>query len=548
MSDTNAPRKKTISCHYFLFPFRWDSLEINKTIPETSFDERTKLKDFEESLNRKFWEPFHFKIKIDPKDQYNTYNEYTYFYDYVRDVLAIDLNKEQESSKRFRYKLSPEKAIYQIEIVDRGHPYQLSIQGIFLTYYDSGVGYLAFQLENNDYAEPEDILMINDFGRRIYPQFLGTEISTLNNQSNPNFTGSTKGVFLANRIILLGVKPHPIEEDFNYYNNLTSLNGEPLQLGNHISELLGNKFKISTRYTAQKSNQQKIILNPILDDRMFVMCFYLSERKMRHLSRYKESKQTYSYLQDPFWYAFLFVDKNEDEITCKSIPMKEQLVKERTYDRWIGPEGHLFGSSRYSFVMVGSENWFNENIILNHFRFIYFQMATLALMQRASLLRFSGEVARVANITKSEKNSSRSLMEIRSLYQNYLFFINKINFREVTAQEQGIELYDQFRQVMGINAESEALGKEVSELHQYGMLLAQEESTFFTNQLTIVATIFLPFSVIGAIYGFSNYPPGPGETGWWWTFGYWVVFSIMVLVATYLFLYVYNLVRNIFKK
>lgn len=491
------------SRHFFIFPFKWDSLPADKKVSDLSFEERTRLEDIRKRLSGDSrWQSMAFDIGVDEKDQYHTYNEFTYFHDYVRDILAIGLNNRNDTLQ-YRYQLPEHGAFYHIttkthlDNPNNTEPeYSLSIREILLSWFDSGVGYLAFHLDNFQTKKPEDILRINDFGRRIFPQFLGWE--------SP-ITAAPKGAFLAANINLSGLGIDP--EDFSYYETPAQVKGEPVHLPKHIASLLGSDFQTATRYSKQSCPKSYVLITPVIDDRMFVLCHYLSEEKLTPLKDFFAEKQLYGYANNPFWYAFVFVDPSED-INCHSRTMMLQLLNKHTYDRWLEKQqGHLFGISRYSFVLLSDQGWFNENIIANHFRYLYFQLVTLALVQRATLLRFSAEAANISEIVNKQKeDKTQQTKLIRDVYKAYLYFTNKMYFREVTPQEQGIELYDKMREIMEIDTDLQALQAEIHELHQYALLLEEEKSRKESELLTSIANLFLPATIVAAVFGFSNFP------------------------------------------
>ena len=104
--------------------------------------------------------------------------------------------------------------------------------------------------------------------------------------------------------------------------------------------------------------------------------------------------------------------------------MLPQLLEASTYDRWLdnvkddNSVGHLFGITRYSFMILASDCWFTNNIVNQHFKSLYFQMTQLVLVQRASILNFSAEVSDIAKDPTASK--------VSDLYQRYIKFINKI--------------------------------------------------------------------------------------------------------------------------
>lgn len=518
------------SIHFFMFPFQWDYFADGKASLDQSFKSRTDLQDIEalfkeerEALN---WSPTEFKIQLNQEDDFHTFNEFNYFHNYARNVLAI--SQEQENSVlQYKYQLANQAAFFEFSTIDytkkrkegdQNSEYSLKINEILINFYETGVGNLVFHLENHDFPKPIDVLRINDFGRRIYPQFLGT---------NAPYSDAPKSSFLPDEVRLTGVLPNGQEvyENFDYYDDLARMNGEPIRLPKHIQKLLTNSFGIS--HSGVAGFGKYIVLKPVIDDRMFTMCYYKNSELVEQL------KQKDAHLEHPFWYAYLFVDSNDKELTIKYLPLQKELLKSKTYLRWIGNEdennqatGHLFGATRYSFMILAADVPFSQYLLNNHFRYIYFQMVGLALMQRASILRFSAEAANTMALLKGSQRNTQKLSSIKELYLEYIYFINKILFREITPQEQGIELYDMIRQQMEIDTDAKALEKELEDLHKYGLLLENEEGNKRSGYLNWVATIFASFSLVAAFFGFSNFP---ANFSLFKTFGLWIISSLILL-------------------
>ena len=129
---------------------------------------------------------------------------------------------------------------------------------------------------------------------------------------------------------------------------------------------------------------------------------------------------------------------------------------------------------------------------------MYYQMAILCLAQRASVLRFSYEVSLITDQLEENKDATR---DIKDLYKNYIQFINKIYFREVTSQLQGIEMYNQFQNVMGLEKDVKDLDSEIRELHTYISMVEQ-------SNLSKVAVWFLPAGVLVGILGMNTFAEG----------------------------------------
>ena len=208
-----------------------------------------------------------------------------------------------------------------------------------------------------------------------------------------------------------------------------------------------------------------------------------------------KNQTLYGYEDHLYWYAFMNGDAKSESITCQHDVMLEEEIANSTYNRWAN-YGTLFGFTRDSFVAISDDlNTLLKNNAPNlaiHFTSIYYQMAMLSLAQRASILRFSSEVANLGDIGKDDGDKAVKLIE--KLYLNYIEFVNKLYFREITPAIQGIEIYDQFQTVMRIEHDANALKEEMKELYDLAMLKKQDI-------LTEIATFYLPFALVFGILG-----------------------------------------------
>ncbi len=480
-----------------MFPFRWDYLSKDAREEDLSYSSRTHLSDFDRlfsecnTLKRK---PF-----LISNDSEN-FNEYTYFHEYVRRALydTGSNGKDINDNEVLYYDLDGSlEDYYRIDLLD-GTSYTLHPESFCLHVYSTGIGIITFNLRNDQHTAPEDILKINEFGRRIYPQFIAG-----------NSLYNTKSTFLADRISgKMGLLE--FNEDFSPYLS-------PLHVHNtflppdHILKIFGyrgnerdnqSKSFVFKREYHRKGN---VRIRKLTDDRMFFMCYYNNPMLANSLAKIGMGAldNEFAYLHDGFWHAFVFGDKNSRDITVKNEKFQEKLMGKHTYDRWINCEaidkrngldyikaGTLYGMSRDSFVCLGG--W---NLLAIHMTTMYYQMAILCLAQRSSVLRFSYEVGLITNQLEKNKDATK---DIKDLYKNYIQFINKIYFREVTSQIQGIEMYNQFQEVMGLEKDVKDLDNEIKELHTYISMVEQ-------SNLSKVAVWFLPAGVIVGILGMNTF-------------------------------------------
>lgn len=451
--------KKVISHHIFMFPF--------------VIKEKEK-EDFFKELEKKDWKKQDFKI-----DKVEYYNEFVYFYEHVRDVLY---GLEENSLSVYREKKLDKSKINEYIIkLKNGKVYTLEVEDVSLRIFNASIGILSFHLNNYDYYNSDDILKINEFGRRIFPQFLDVK----------EFVKKTKESFLADKIILK-INSEEYKEDFSKFENINIINGNDLKetlnkklLPSFITGLIGDKIK------------------PILDDRMFVVCFYhdKNDELINNLKNFDEKKNEYSYAENDWWYQYVFVDGSYK--TCQNRIFCKDIIKKSTYDRWV-EEGTLWGISRYSFV--GISDW---DLFLVHTKTMYYQMMVLLLMYRAMIVYFSDRVQDIVEIiNKSKRNNVKSdIREIREkskkLYGEYLNFLNGFYFKEITAQEQGIEIYKKALQIMEIEEYINDFDKEISELDNYIEIEVEKERNEELDKLNKIATIFLPPTFIASFLGIN---------------------------------------------
>ncbi|MBV5278483.1 MAG: hypothetical protein J0647_05535, partial [Campylobacteraceae bacterium] len=245
-----------------------------------------------------------------------------------------------------------------------------------LRIFETGIGIISFHIKNDTYCDIKSVLEINDYGRRIYPEYLDAK-----NQCS----------LVPDYISINGVS-----ETFNYEVAPTEI---------ELSKIIQYLIPVEK-------------ITPSIDDRMFVISYFKNQELIEELKK--------NYKTNDAWYEYIFIDG--DGKTIHNNEMQEVLTSKATYPRW-QQKGTLYGTSRYSFVCL-SDNDFS----LIHMKTIYFQMFSLLLMVRATVLKFSGEVSQIAREIDIDST------KVGEIYQEYVQFINNFYFREITSREQGIEM------------------------------------------------------------------------------------------------------------
>jgi len=354
------------SYHIFMFPFRIEDFKRHNFITEEIEHEK---------LRTDHWESEPFTIKT-PQD----YNEYVYFHKYVRDELYQPKTFDSNQTSRYYERKDLDGATWTMKIKDE--TFKLDLDGVALRLFRTGIGILTINLINRQTDDDEKILLINEFGRRIYPQFLA-------DSDGCDYAYETKNAFLPQSVsINLADGKLLAKEDFCYTELPTT--EEAPKIGEHIRKLLGNTLA-NLADLADHTN----LADPVIDDRMYTLCYINKDGRSLGLDKK-------GYLNEEcasnFWYRYIFLDGSE--ITCHSPEMKKELIQKATYDRWMNhPWGcSLYGITRYSFMLYSS-----YDLLHTHLRTMYYQMATLALAQRASILRYANTAERwqgTARLTK----------------------------------------------------------------------------------------------------------------------------------------------------
>ena len=371
LTKTEAADFTLVSQHLFMFPF---------TIKAESGEsgDRGFMETVEAALPSQWGQQ-----TFSPAKSNWRYNEYYYYHRFVREALygTPDIG-ESDLPALMTYYTRPvpegSRFILHVRKRDETTVYELELRRIALRIYDTRIGVLSLELANRSHEEMDDMLKINDFGRRIYPQFLGDR-----------GTEDTKGAFLPERVTLkLGEQE--ISEPFDEAGRFRK--DHPV-VARYISELLGDRF--TTDPDRHKKQPGTLLYRPTIDDRMYVVCWYGSDDWSSRL-KWKRRNGDHNYLHSEMWYRFIFFDGND--LTCQHPEMRTDLIRNATYERW-ADYGSFFGISRYSLVCI-TDSAFGYSVLRQHMRRHYGQMAALLLAQRASILRFSDEVTRISRRIK----------------------------------------------------------------------------------------------------------------------------------------------------
>lgn len=444
------------SFHTFMFPFRWKI----KDLEDHPFSEQIDLNNILYAQSPD-WERL--TVPTVDKESDDLYNERNYFYEFVHPALYDD-NTERTIIRHFeRREPKHGEVTYRIVCGSDKDVYDVDVRAINLNLYSTGVGVLSLYMYNTHYSDPKAVLAINQYGRRVFPAFINDVNVRIEIAHSIGFEG-LNGIY---------------EEDFSEYNNGIGSNTPASFITKMVHEVAEN-----------------IDLQPVIDDRMFVLSWYKNDEWTK---QFEENYDDFI-ANNTDWYKYVFVD-SIGGLSCKNDEMRRKLIKDATYERW-QQNYSLYGVSRYSMVfLTNSGTDYFAPFLFPYFETEYARMAELVLMQRATVLRFSSEVTKISNMSLKKGFGTR----VSSLYKEYIRFENQIYFREISAQDQGIEMYQKLFSAMNIKEHVEKLDDEIEELYSFVSLREDRRTNRTMSLLTWITTIFLPVTVIAGYFSMNDY-------------------------------------------
>ena len=500
------------SYHIFYFPFKWEIAGEEKKL----FSEQVDLKHIPVS-SCSMWERVQIdnvqlSQQVDKKEQEELFAERQYYFDFVHPVLYDMKNAENPIIHHYERREPKERNVeYHIEVKNR--TYVLNLDALNVNLYATGVGIMTFFLKNEkeDQRDESAIRDINQFGRRIMPPHCG------------EFMKENRSMIAQSiRIVGLEGDSSRYQDTFDYMTDNRG-RGEKQRGLAHI----WNPAWFIKHLIEDLSPTMKVI--PVIDDRMLVNCWYGNDEFSKKIKDV-DYHGNVPFVDTDFWYKYVFVDDG-DFVTCQNNGMKEELLKQSTYYRW-QKLGTLYGVSRYSFVALTNMDQWNIDVPAMHMRTIYSRMFELVILQRASILRFSGEVTKVSAL--KEGHDKELARRIRSLYREYIRFINQIYFQSVTVQDQGIELYDMLMEQFKSGEKIKDLDAEISELQQYVTLIIDQHRNENGELLNYIAAAFLPASFLTGIFGMNSFI----KQEWSVWLGQFSIILIAILIAVLYLIYI----------
>ena len=436
--------------HLFIFPFSW---KYQNRLSDTLFHQHNQIK------GRHFENLGHWTTHLSTIESDKDYNEYVYFYKPIR--MALYTFKRQPLIVR-NYRLSEVSKESFLELQRNEMAYKLGIKQIELKLYKTGVGLLCFRLINTCYEEVEDIEAINSLSMCVYPPVMPLT--------------RTYEMGLPKKVRLFINQEMDWIETFKRESYDAHLTISPL-----IMSVLGWPFTSELK----PYSKQTIWVEPILGSQMFCSCMYYNEKLTKALYENKEGLEKITRLMsfNKHSHALAELDKQEEEAESQFLKCEE----------------HIYGINRYMLLCITQEKIHDR---------LYDQLVKLTLMQRATLLNLSCELARISSLPKSELSSA-----VSSLYEIYIQFINQLYFKEVTEDSEGTYIYEQLSKAFKIGEELEQLNFEIDKVHEYADLVEQSSSNLKVQLLTIIGAALVIPSFVTGFFGMNIFQK---EALHWW--------------------------------
>ncbi len=369
MSKQNQQKQSVYSYHTFIFPFLWNN------------GGEVKRDTFERCIDRTRWtldlfDVFHDKKRIDLMRK-ERYAQYQYFNAPARSAIYTTKDSQGEIVRNFLYR--PEYFTKDdtgsFYIIKKGdHSYKLRINGLRLKLYASGIGLLVYELENTEYHCMDAVKLINEYGRRIYCPYI-------DDVKNLKSSLTADSIHLEGAAFSLGSS----EDEWRITADANDEEKMPqAKLAKVVTMLLTNGSISVTNIESETCND-RLYIEPIIDDRMFVACIVQDKPFIDRMKEWNGSE--YSWLSDALeketnaidsvarqLYEFVFVD-TDTKISCRDRQQLHRLLKKHIYTRWIESET-IYGVTEYSIMACVSQE--GSPFVVGPFLTQYIELAILA--------------------------------------------------------------------------------------------------------------------------------------------------------------------------
>jgi hypothetical protein len=301
-------------------------------------------------------------------------------------------------------------------------------------------------------------------------------------------------------------------------------------LAEPIRRLLSNqKYQVTTKKECAK---HETCIEPVIDDRMFVACYYQNGAFVDAMREWEDDQ--YCYLTHakekyPFdklsvasrLYTMMYVDG--DGICCHSRDMLQKMLSdEHIYTRrleygWYDEKteetvfaGIITGISEYALISVAKNP---PPHLIDAFLTQYVEMAILTLAQRASLLSFEYMISEYA---RGEKNYSAP-----KIHDKYILFQSQLLLNEVTPQQQGIELYELLKANLMIDKQKAEIKEQIEGSFEHVNYIHDKKENRMLLLISLLSIVEMARTLVDLF--------GADESNLYWKLGAGVLIAMILL-------------------
>ncbi len=172
-------------------------------------------------------------------------------------------------------------------------------------------------------------------------------------------------------------------------------------------------------------------------------------------------------------------------------------MRNHLYERWQHC-GTLHGFCRYS---DATKIFGKFSLVMNNFCTVYYIMSIIALYYRCVLIDLPDLSSRATK--KLIKDWTDEKGNVKELRKDFLNFSNVWYFRELTNQDQGIEMFDMHRKAYELDGLYNGVKEEIEKLDNFIEIEQSKSETKAINRLTYLGIPLAAMAFLTGFYGMN---------------------------------------------
>lgn len=436
------------------------------------------------------------------------YSAYQFFNEAGRSIVFDEA--ENEIVSKFQVKeefLKHGNSQYVITLKDK--ELKLDIDGIYLKVFNTGIVMFYMECKNYEHRSIEEVKLINEYGRRVSLSFWPKDVNAYKKCADK------LSICINNEAMFIDDFRGFVEKVSKDKNEKVSLT----YISTIIRGLLCKNGK-NIRFRAKEPNSKvnEIQIRPILDGKMYVSCCIADVDAAIQIKKgFDEDTNSFSEKQEINLTELINVDLEGHCAYTNKNERKSFLAKHLYLSEFAGDKPKLLGITEQSCVKIimpeydQSLNQINEFEIDYHNN-IYNQIVIVGIAQRMTIANFMQEISRISRgIEDSKKKmTNKDVMSIMELQERFVAFQNQFLLFEVTAQREGIYIYNKIQKELHVKEENDTLSSRLSGIYELANINQGYRFNKWALVLSVVALICATFgaindaNTIGSL-SFANY-------------------------------------------